>query len=289
MTRICVTGASGYLGRHLCDELLKSGYDLICVDRMPPEEAHGEFRQVDFRDEDGTRGALDGAEILIHCASIHPWKEYADGQYLDNNVKGTWNILRSALGHGIDRVILTSSIAASGYLPKPELCAVDESYQQQALTDMYSLTKLFQEQIARHFCRYKGMKIIALRPPNFTPKPPLQTGAALLSGCLIVEDVVSAHVKAVDAWGKLQEGFEPFFTTPTFPYSSQEVQRFSDNPKSLLEKYFPGAWDWFEERGVPLQPVATHYDSSKAERILGWQPEQTFARWWEHEGKASSR
>lgn len=281
MTRICVTGASGYLGRYLCPELLKLGYDLICVDRVPPEETYGEFRQADFRDADKTHRALEGAQLLIHCASIHPWKKYRDEQYLDANVKGTWNLFRAASEHGIDRVVLTSSIAASGYNPEPELCPVDEGYQEQSLGDIYSLTKCFQEQIARHFCGHQGMKVIALRPPNFTPRPPLQTGAALLSGCLVVQDVASAHLKALDVWEKVQDSFEPFFTTPAFPYTPQEVRQLSHHPKRILDRYFPGAWEWFETRDVSLRPVATLHDSSKAKGLLGWQPEYTFARWWE--------
>ena len=286
MTRICITGASGYLGSYLCSELVKLGYDLICVDMVPPEKAYGEFRQVDFREEDKICSALEGAELLFHCASIHPWKKYTDEQYLDSNVKGTWNVFRAASENGIERVILTSSIAASGYNPEQELCPVDESYQQQSLSDMYSLTKHFQEHIAGYFCKHKGLKVIALRPPNFTPKPPLQTGATLLSGCLIVEDIASAHLKTLNVWEKLQNSFEPFYITSTFPYSLQEIQQFSGDPKGLLDKYFPGAWDWFEKRGVKLRLMATPYDSGKAKRILGWQPEHTFARWWEKDRKA---
>jgi len=285
MTRVCVTGASGYLGSHICSGLLKPGYELICVDIVPSEDDYGEFRQVDFRNAEDTLKALEGAEVLIHCASIHPWKSYTDEEYLDNNVKGTWNVLRAAVEHGIDRVILTSSIAASGYNPEPDLCPVDESYQQQSLGDIYSITKHFQEMIARHFCQNTGMKVIALRPPNFTPKPPLQNGAALLSGCLVVEDIASAHLKALDIRDKVQEGFEPFFITATFPYSQEEERELPGNPKGVLDKHFPGAWDWFEERGVKLHPVVTQYDSSKAKRVLGWQPEYTFDRWWEENNR----
>jgi len=285
MTPVCITGASGYLGSHLCAELVKLGYDLICVDIAPPEKAYGEFRQADFRNEDETRSALEGAELLIHCASIHPWKKYTDEQYLDTNVKGTWHVFKAASEHGIERVILTSSISATGCDPNPDNWPVDESYLSLWLGDIYSLTKLFQEQLARSFCGRKGMKVIALRPPNFTPKPPLQNGAALLSGCAVVEDVASAHIKALDVWGKLQDNFEPFYITQTFPYSPKETRQLLNDPKTVLDKYFPGAWDWFEKSGVTLRPAATHYDSGKAKRILGWQPEYTFARWWEEERK----
>lgn len=285
MTRICITGGSGYLGSHIYPGLLELGHDIVCVDMIPPEKQYGEFRQADLTSLDETQQAIKDAELVIHCASIHPWKKYSEQQYLDCNVKGTWNVFQGALTNGIERIILTSSIAASGYNPPPDLCPVGESYQQQALGDIYSITKQFQEQIARHFCEYKGMKIIVLRPPNFTPKSPLETGASLLTGCLTVTDIASAHVKSVNIWDKMQNSFEPFFITPTFPYSPQEIEQLPGESKSILNGQFPGAWDWFEERGMRLSLVPTHYDSSKAKSILGWQPEYTFAQWWAEESK----
>lgn len=281
MLNICVTGVSGYLGSHLCPELVKLGHDLISVDMIPPAEPYGEYRQADFRNENETHNALRGADLLIHCASIHPWKQYTDEQYLDMNVKGTWHVFKAASEHGIRRVILTSSIAATGYYPDIELWPVDESYQPFSLGDIYSLTKYFQEQIARHFCAQKGMRVIALRPPNFTPKPSLQNGAALLSGCMVVEDVASAHLKALNVWENLQDNFEPFYITQAFPYTPHETRQLSDDPKRILDKYYPGAWDWFHRQGVTLHPMGTCYDSSKAKRILDWQPKFTFVRWWE--------
>ncbi len=278
MSRICVIGASGYLGSHLCVELVRSGYNIISVDMVPSEK--GEYRKADIRNEAEILEALEGSDIVIHCASIHPWKKYTDEQYLDINVKGTWNIFKAVLQHNIKRIILTSSIAAVGYNPDPSKLPVDESYQTLELADIYSLTKSFQEQIARSFCLQNKMKVIALRPPNFTPKPPIQNESALLSGCSVVDDVASAHLKAIDAWDRLQNNFEAFFITQSFPYSSEDTKQLSKDPKSVVEKYYPGAWEWFLNQGITLHPVATYYDNSKAKRILGWEPKFTFERWW---------
>lgn len=280
MTRICITGASGYLGGHISSSLAELGHDLICVDMTAPKEARGEFRQADLSVPDETIRALDGSDLVIHSAAIHPWKKYTDEQYLDCNVKGTWNVFRAAAEHGITRVILTSSIAACGYSPEPERCPVDESFQEKSPRNIYSITKRFQEQIAQYSCLRDNVEVIALRPPNFTPKSPLQTGTALLSGCLLVEDIASAHVKALDAWDRLKNSFEPFFITPMFPYSPEEIFQLSDDPKGILDKHFPGAWDWFKERGIELSPRPAQYDNSKAKQVLDWEPEYAFGHWW---------
>ncbi|MBD3184611.1 NAD-dependent epimerase/dehydratase family protein [Candidatus Poribacteria bacterium] len=283
MSRICVTGASGYLGSRICSQLRELGHELIRVDMTPPQDNSGEFCKADFRDIEATVKALGGVEMIIHCASIHPWKSYTDEEYLDCNIKGTWNVLQAAVKNKIRKVIITSSIAASGYNPPPEIRPADESFQNQALRDIYGLTKFFQEQNARHFCAYKGLNVIALRPPNFTPKTPVQTGAALLSGCLLVEDIASAHVKAVDVWDKLDTSFEPFFITPTYPYSKDEIPKLSTDPKGILDKYYPGAYDWFAERDVKLQLSETLYSSEKAKRLLGWETEHDFGWWWKNQ------
>lgn len=288
MAKICITGASGYLGSHISPELIKLGHDLIRVDMVEPEKSYGEYRQADLRNEEQAKTSLAGSEIIIHCASIHPWKQYTNQQYLDMNVKGTWNLFQVASELKINRIILTSSIAASGYNPELNLCPVGEDYQKQDLNDIYSLTKLFQEQIARHFCAYRGLKVIALRPPNFTPKQHLQTGAALLSGCLLVTDIASAHVKAIDSWEKMKNSFEPFFITPMFPYSKDEEKLLSNEPKAIIDKYYPGVYDWFGQQGVKLHPVPTQYDNNKAKRLLNWQPEYTFSWWWNNKQRTAN-
>jgi len=285
VARVCVTGSSGYLGSRICSGLSRLGHSIICVDMVPPEKVYGNYRKADFRDESNTINVIKDVDIVIHCGSIHPWKKYTDEEYLDMNVKGTWNVFKAASENGIGRIILTSSIAASGYSPAPELLPVDESYQSPSLSDMYSLTKFFQEQTARHFCNYRGMRTIALRPPNFTPKPPVHNEAALLSGCAVVEDIASAHLKAVDAWESLENSFEPFFITPSFPYLPDEVSQLSKDPKSVIEKYYPQAWSWFERQGIRLNPVPMYYDNSKVKRMLGWEAEYTFAQWWNTKGK----
>ncbi len=278
MQRICITGASGYLGSRICLELIELGYDIISVDMIPSE--NGEYRKADLRNETETLKAIEGADILIHCASIHPWKQYTDEQYLDMNVKGTWNVFKAVSQLNIKRVVLTSSIAAVGYYPDPSQWPVDEDYHSLELTDIYSITKSFQEQIARSYCLQSKIKVIALRPPNFTPKPPIQNEAALLSGCAVVDDVASAHIKAITAWDKLQNNFTAFFITQSFPYSSDDIEQLVKDPKSVVEKYYPGAWDWFLKHGITLHPVPAYYDNSRAKLMLGWEPKFTFERWW---------
>lgn len=278
MKTVCVTGASGYLGSKICHELNKLKYNIIRIDIVSPKERIGEFRLADLRNKIEISKALEGSDFIIHCASIHPWKRYTEDQYLDINVKGSWNVFQSAYEKGINKIILTSSIAVS-WRAHPSSWPIDEKYIDLYPSDIYSITKLFQEKIAQHFCGCKDMKVISLRPPTFTPQPPINIGANLLSGWMIVDDVASAHISALNAWKKIDNDFEPFFITHSYPYTKQEEQKLKIDPKSIVDKYYPGAWEWFLNKGITLSPSPTIFNNSKAKRILGWVPSITFTRW----------
>ena len=88
--RIAVTGATGHLGSEVCRQLVALGTDdLIRIDVRPLVEGPGETRQADLSDGAAARAALQGAELVVHCAAVHPWKDYTDDEYLDRNIKGT--------------------------------------------------------------------------------------------------------------------------------------------------------------------------------------------------------
>ena len=118
VTSVLVTGAAGHLGSHLVPMLVEQGFTVRGLDMLPlPESVAGEcdFTQADLSDREAVRAAMDGVDIVVHTASIHPWKPYTDDQYLDANVKGTWSLYAVAAELGIERIVLTSSIAAFGY------------------------------------------------------------------------------------------------------------------------------------------------------------------------------
>ena len=286
--RIAVTGAAGHLGTHLCPLLAERGHDLIRVDVAEPPDGPGECRRADLAVAEQARAALAGAELVVHCASIHPWKPYRDDQYLDCNLKGTWHVLSAAAELGIARVVHTSSIAVYGtYRLPPQHWPVPEDLPPVGPDDLYQVTKSAQETMARRFATACGLRIAALRPPAFMPRPVLDTGLSLLGSFALVEDVAAAHVAAVERIDDLPSPFEAFNTTNALPYTADDGRGLAEDPRSVVERHWPGAWDWFAARGRTPSPATSCFDLAKAERLLGWRPARNFGWWWRRHGPGS--
>ena len=293
-TRVVVTGAAGHLGSHLAPELAEAGFEVTGLDIIEPAAAvtAWHFERVDLTDAAAVASELRGADIIVHCASIHPWKPYTDDQYLESNVKGAWHVYAAAAELGIERVILTSSIAAAGYyrIP-PEAWPVGEE-RRFPLCDLYNFTKHAQEEIARLFAGRGSVRTIALRPPAFMPVSELETGFRLTGSFAVVGDIVSAHVAAVRVLAALQTpsaplgAFEAINVTNELPYTREEADLLDPdwNIRCLVEKHWPRAYEWLAARGYQGTPIAAVYDLSKAQRLLNWKPAYNFEQWFAQHG-----
>lgn len=122
MTKVFVTGASGFIAKHILRELLGKGYAIRASVRSEKRKAEIEalfpdagieFAFLDLMKDDGWSEAMAGCDVLIHTASPFPMSEPKDPQELIRPaVDGTLRAMKAAKAAGIGRVILTSSNAA---------------------------------------------------------------------------------------------------------------------------------------------------------------------------------
>lgn len=282
---VLVTGAAGHLGSHAVTLLLAKGFRVRGLDMADPAEPLPdacEFRKAPLADDEVLKGMLDGVDVIVHAAALHPWKEYTDDQYLDANIKGTWHLYTAAAAAGVGRVVLTSSIAASACqnVP-PETWPVSEDLQLPP-GDLYGLTKHVQENIARLFAETGKVRTIAIRPPAFMPRPAFETCCALTGTFAVVDDVAAGHAAAVEVMAGVREpggpmgAFEAFYVTNSLRYTKEDVRELGVDPAALARKYWPEAVEWLEEQGYSGSWLPAVYDLSKAERLLGWRPEFNF-------------
>ena len=122
MTKVFLTGASGFIAKHILRELFEKGYEVRASVRSEARkseleqlfpDAKIEFAFLDLSKDDGWAEAVEGCDVLMHTASPFPLSEPKDpDELIRPAVDGTLRAMNAAKAAGIKRVILTSSCAA---------------------------------------------------------------------------------------------------------------------------------------------------------------------------------
>jgi NAD dependent epimerase/dehydratase len=182
MKKVLVTGADGFIGSHLVEELIYNGYDVRAfvyynsfnswgwLDSLPKEVLQNiEIFAGDIRDPNGVRTAMKGCDIVYHLAALIaiPFSYHSPDSYIDTNVKGTLNIVQAAKDLGVERVLVTSTSEVYGtakYVP------IDENHPKQPQSP-YSASKIAADAIADSFYRSFDLPVTIVRPFNtFGPR-----------------------------------------------------------------------------------------------------------------------
>ncbi len=189
MKKVIVTGADGFIGSHLTEELVREGYDVKAfvyynsfnnwgwLDTTPKEILNEiEIFQGDIRDPNGVREAMKGVDGVFHLAALIaiPFSYHSPDTYVDTNIKGTLNVLQAARDLQTDRVLVTSTSEVYGtaqYVP------IDEKHPYQGQSP-YSATKIGADRLAESFYRSFSMPITIVRP--FNTYGPRQSARAVI-------------------------------------------------------------------------------------------------------------
>ncbi|WP_394849210.1 NAD-dependent epimerase/dehydratase family protein [Pendulispora brunnea] len=162
-----ITGATGFIGSHLAERLLREGRQVRVLCRAGSEgkltaavATGAQLVQGDLRDERSLVAAVAGAARIFHCAGhVSDWGT-AD-EFAGANVRGTEALYRAARAAGVRRVVHFSSIAVFG-TPSPKYFDDTTPLDGQAW-DGYSLTKAHGEAVARKAFE-SGLPLSILRP-----------------------------------------------------------------------------------------------------------------------------
>lgn len=161
---VLVTGATGFIGSHLTERLLKLGAQVRVLVRKPDRaaplaQAGAEVALGDLTRPDSLRGCCTGCQIVLHCAA---WlgTPYTREASWAANVTGTQAIAREALAAGVQRFVHLSSIAAYGPVTEG---VITEDAPLWAGVDLYGDSKIAGEDVIRAAAA-DGLPAVITRP-----------------------------------------------------------------------------------------------------------------------------
>lgn len=192
--KVLVTGAAGFIGSHVVEELLRSGADVRALAHYNSEGRSGHLRFVErerwgarlqtvFGDVDDRRMLRDTAadcEAIVHLAALIgiPYSYTAPEAYLRTNLYGTFNVLEVARELRLRRVVVTSTSEVYGsavYTP------IDEDHPLQAQSP-YSASKIAADKLAESYALSFDLPVVTLRP--FNTYGPRQSARAIVPAIL---------------------------------------------------------------------------------------------------------
>ncbi|MCK9630265.1 MAG: SDR family NAD(P)-dependent oxidoreductase [Methanoregula sp.] len=180
--KVLVTGAGGFIGSHLVDELLHRGADVTAFVHY---NARNDWGMLEGRYSDSTpnltvisgdvtdalfvRNAVANKEYVFHLAALIgiPYSYVAPESYVNTNIKGTLNVMQACIDEGVNRVVHTSTSEVYG---TAQYTPIDEKHPLQGQSP-YSASKIGGDKIAESFYCSFGLPVTTIRPFNtFGPR-----------------------------------------------------------------------------------------------------------------------
>lgn len=296
--KVLVTGAAGFIGSHLVEELVKRGHRIKAFVRYNARNEWGwlqllpcindiEVYTGDIRDYDSVKHAIRGVNIVFHLAALIgiPYSYLTPLAYIKTNVEGTYNILQAAREEGVERVIHTSTSEVYGtahYVP------IDEEHPLQAQSP-YAASKIGADQLALSFHRSFGLPVVVVRP--FNTFGPRQSARAIiptiitqvLSGAQTIRlgnlhptrdfNYVLDTVSGIITVGLAEEAVGQVVNLG----SGREV---SIRELALIIERLSGKEISIEQEDPRVRPPGSEVerllcDNRKARRLTGWEPRYT--------------
>lgn len=183
-----VTGATGFMGRHLVRLLLAKEVQVTCLVRNPAkaqdlEQAGACLVTGDITDRTSLAAALPGHRHVYHLAAwvqlgLRPRDEPAMRQV---NVEGTRNVLEEAWKAGVERSIHCGTVGALGPSGPPGYVGDENHVHSGQFPSLYVKTKYESVQVARHLIRQGAPIIIVLPQATYGPETVELTGRQIWS------------------------------------------------------------------------------------------------------------
>ena len=189
LRKILLTGAGGFIGSHLAEELVRRNFSVRAFVHYNSMSSHGwldsspaEIRKQldvfagDIRDPNGVRTAMKGCDAVLHLAALIaiPYSYHSPDTYVETNIRGTLNVLQAARDWDVSHVLHTSTSEVYG---TPLTVPITEEHMLHGQSP-YSACKIGADQLALSFERSFGTPVTIVRP--FNTYGPRQSARAVI-------------------------------------------------------------------------------------------------------------
>ena len=187
--QVLITGAEGFIGSHLTEELLAAGASVRALVHYNPFGRWGwlhehagdiDIRAGDVRDAERVAQVAEGVDVIFHLAALVgiPYSYEAPESYVQTNILGTHNLLQAARRAGVSRYVQTSTSEVYGSALR---VPIDEEHPLQPQSP-YSASKIGADMLALSFHHAFELPVAVVRP--FNTYGPRQSARAVIPAVL---------------------------------------------------------------------------------------------------------
>lgn len=301
--KILVTGAGGFIGSHLIEELLKEGGKIRAFIHYNSFNSYGWIDSLekkarksidifsgDISDPHGVKKAMRGYEIVFHLAALVgiPYSYHSPDTYVDTNITGTLNVLQAARELKVKKIIHTSTSEVYGtaqFVPITEEHPVNPQ-------SPYSATKAGADFMALSFYRSFDSPVAIARP--FNVYGPRQSARAVIP--TIISQIASGKreiklgsVNPTRDFTYVKDTVRGFMATAKSDQSTGEVVNIGSHLEisigdlaKLIAKLM-GVKIKIRTEAKRQRPKKSEVErlcaeNKKAKKILGWQPKYSLEK-----------
>lgn len=294
--KILVTGAGGFIGSHLTEALLEKGAQVTAFVRYNSRSDFGFLNdlsvhnsnnlrifQGDLRDLPSVMNAVEDQEVIFHLGAmiaipysyLNPWDAF------ETNVKGTLNVLTSAMNSNVKKIINTSTSETYG---TAQYTPIDEKHPMQGQSP-YSASKIAADKFVESFISSYDLPVTTIRP--FNTYGPRQSARAVIPTIIsqvlshevltlgslsptrdftFVKDTVRGFIMLAENEGSIGEVFNVG--------SGQEISigDIANKIISLTGKNIEISEDKDRVRPSKSEVYQLICDNTKSKKILSWEP-----------------
>ena len=296
--RVLVTGADGFIGSHLTEELVRQGYNVRALvqynsfnswgwleDTTKEIKSQIEVISGDIRDPQGTREAVKGCNYIIHLAALIgiPFSYNSPDLYVDTNIKGTLNLLQAARELDVEKFINTSTSEVYG---SAEFVPITENHPTKGQSP-YAASKIAADQLVYSFYNSFELPTITIRP--FNTYGPRQSARAIIPTIITqiasgIETIKLGELSTTRDFSFVSDTAQGFISALQFCESFGESINLGSNfevtmqdTANLIAKIMNKKVQFAssDERIRPRKSEVTRLwaDNTKARDLLKWTPE----------------